>query len=163
MCRAACYFVATVLVVMACLACGSTQAQTPPDNAAGAVFFEKRIRPILAANCYQCHGPEKKRAGLVLDSLPAILRGGDRGPAVLPGKPDESLLIRAVHYGGEPRMPPKGKLPEARIGDLVAWVKMGAPGPNEPRRRLNLSTCESTQMERSPYGSMANELIPPPH
>src|SRR5438046_3064113 len=95
MCRAARFFVAPVLVVMACLACGSAQAQAPSENAAGAVFFEKRIRPIFAANCYQCHGSEKKRAGLVLDSLPAILRGGDRGPAVVPGKPDESLLIRA--------------------------------------------------------------------
>jgi cytochrome c553 len=132
MCRAVRLFVALVLVVVVSSSPVLAQVRPLPQDAAGAAFFEKRIRPILAANCYACHGPEKKRSGLKLDSLPAILRGGDRGPAVMPGKPDESLLIRAVHYGDEPRMPPKGRLSDAQINDLVAWVKMGAPGPNAP-------------------------------
>src|SRR5262245_21560127 len=93
-------------------------ASAPAD--AGVEFFEKRVRPVLAENCYGCHGPRKKRAGLQLDSAGAILRGGDRGPAVVPGKPDDSLLIRAVRYNGELRMPPRGKLGERQIADLTA-------------------------------------------
>lgn len=98
-------------------------------NADGFEFFEKRIRPLLAENCYQCHGPEKQRNGLRLDSRAAILTGGDRGPAIVPGRPDDSRLIRAVRYDDEPRMPPKGKLAEGQIADLAAWVRMGAPVP----------------------------------
>jgi mono/diheme cytochrome c family protein/cytochrome c553 len=95
-------------------------------------FFEKRIRPLLADNCSQCHGPEKQRGGLVLTSRGGALKGGDRGPAVVPGKPDESRLIRAVRYAdADLRMPPKGKLTEAQIADLVAWVAIGAPGPED--------------------------------
>ena len=90
--------------------------------------FRKRIRPLLAENCYQCHGPEKQRNGLRLDSRAAILTGGDRGPAIVAGEPGASRLIQAVRHSDEPRMPPKGKLSEAQIADLVAWVKMGAAG-----------------------------------
>src|SRR4051794_33088197 len=69
---------------------------TPSADPAGIEFFEKRIRPLLAENCYQCHGPEKQRSALRLDSMAAILKGGERGPAVVPGKLDDSLLIRAI-------------------------------------------------------------------
>src|SRR5262245_57867381 len=70
-------------------------------DSGGLEFFEKRIRPLLAENCYQCHGPEKQRNGLRLDSRAAILTGGDRGSAVVPRQPDESRLIQAVRYGDE--------------------------------------------------------------
>src|SRR5262249_55978289 len=71
-------------------------------------------------------------SGLMLNSFPAILKGGDRGPAIAPGKPDQSLLIRAIRYTDDDlRMPPKGKLTDAQIADLVAWVKRGAPGPGD--------------------------------
>jgi hypothetical protein len=90
----------------------------------------------LAENCYQCHGPERQRSKLMLSSLAAILKGGQRGKALVPGKPDESLLIRAVGYGDAMlRMPPRGKLKDGQIADLVTWIKMGAPGPvkaNQP-------------------------------
>ncbi|HWY86968.1 MAG TPA: PSD1 and planctomycete cytochrome C domain-containing protein, partial [Gemmataceae bacterium] len=116
-------------ILLAAASAITVSAQQPPASPAGVEFFEKRIRPLLAANCYQCHGPEKKRAGLTLGTLEGILKGGDRGPAITPGNPDQSLLIRAVYYDGDPRMPPKGRLSEEQIADLVAWVKMGAPGP----------------------------------
>src|SRR5258705_12044060 len=61
-------------------------------------FFEKKIRPLLAENCFKCHGPEKQKAGLRLDSLASIMKGGDSGPAVAPGKPEESLLVEAGGY-----------------------------------------------------------------
>src|SRR6185369_11384812 len=99
-------------------------------DSAGVEFYEKRIRPLFAEHCYACHGPDKQRAGLRLDQVADIVRGGDRGPAIVGDAPEESWLIRAVRYTDDKvRMPPKGKLSDAQIADLVAWVKMGAPGP----------------------------------
>src|SRR3954469_16150846 len=69
-----------------------------PDPAA-TKFFEQKVRPVLATRCFECHGPAKQKGGLRLDSLPTILRGGDRGPAVRPGKPEESPLVTAVRHG----------------------------------------------------------------
>jgi len=97
--------------------------------AAGAApeeFFEKSIRPVLAANCFECHGPRKHKAGLRLDSREAMLAGGDSGPAIVPGAPEKSLLIKAIHYQDEPRMPPKGRLSTKEIAVLTAWIKQGA-------------------------------------
>ena len=96
-------------------------------------FFETKIRPVLADQCYRCHSneAEKLRGGLHLDSRAATLAGGDSGPALVPGKPEESRLIEAIRYGNpDLRMPPKGnKLPEAIIADFVEWVRRGAPDP----------------------------------
>jgi hypothetical protein len=103
---------------------------TPLAKADSAEFFEKKVRPILAENCYQCHGPEKQKAGLRLDSAAAVRKGGESGPPVIPGQVDQSLLVKAVRQAGdEPKMPPKGKLPDAAIADIATWVKMGAPYP----------------------------------
>ena len=92
--------------------------------------FEKHVRPLLVEKCQSCHGSEKAKGGLRLDSGPALLKGGDSGPAVAPGKPTESLLIQAVRQTGELKMPPKGKLKNAEIAHLEAWVKAGAVWPN---------------------------------
>ena len=95
-------------------------------------FFEKQVRPLLAKHCYQCHSVKAKRleAKLLLDSRKGQLKGGDSGPAVVPGDADGSLLIEAVRYESY-EMPPKGKLPDADIATLVRWVDMGAPWPDE--------------------------------
>ena len=96
-------------------------------------FFEKKIRPLLAEKCYACHSAKQKTpmGGLRLDSLAAILKGGDTGPAVRPGD-RESLLLRAVSYKHlELKMPPGGKLSEEEIAELTRWVEMGAPGPKD--------------------------------
>jgi Protein of unknown function (DUF1549)/Protein of unknown function (DUF1553)/Planctomycete cytochrome C len=92
--------------------------------------FEKKVRPLLAARCWQCHGPEKRKGGLRLDSAEAISAGGDSGPAVSPGKPGESRLIEAIAYTGELKMPPKGKLSDAEIAELTEWVRAGAAWPD---------------------------------
>jgi cytochrome c553 len=95
-------------------------------------FFENKVRPVLVAHCYACHSAEasKLKAGLRLDSRAAILKGGDTGPAVVPGQPDESLLIQAVRYKDEDTaMPPKERLPQAQVTDLETWVRMGSPWP----------------------------------
>ncbi len=99
----------------------------PPD---GAAFFEKNVRPMFAARCVSCHGPDKQKGGLRLDSRAALLAGGDRGPAVVEGKPDDSLLVRALGHADELKMPPKAKLPAAEIAAVTEWVRLGAPWPN---------------------------------
>ena len=92
-------------------------------------FFETKVRPILAAQCYSCH-TTSKLGGLRLDSKEGMLSGGVSGPAITPGKPDESLLIRAVRQTEERlKMPIGGKLKPAEIEALTTWVKMGAPWP----------------------------------
>jgi mono/diheme cytochrome c family protein len=95
-------------------------------------FFEKAVRPVLADHCFDCHGPRKQKGGLRLDSRAALLSGGDSGPVVVPGKPDKSLLITAVHYADNPRMPPRNKLKPEQIAALTDWVKQGAPWPAAP-------------------------------
>ena len=92
-------------------------------------FFEKEVRPLLIEKCSGCHGETKPKGNLKLTSRADVLHGGDNGAAVVPGKPDESLLVKAVRYQDEPRMPPKGKLTEKQIGVLEKWVKLGAPWP----------------------------------
>src|SRR3954453_14081446 len=115
---------------------GQTKAAvTAEPNAAGVDFFEKKIRPVLSEKCYKCHSAnaEKIKGGLTLDSRDGIRKGGENGPAVVPGKLEDSLLIEAVRYGNkDTAMPPQkagGKLAESVIKDLEKWVEMGAPDP----------------------------------
>ncbi len=125
-------------------------AQALPKEQAD--FFEQRIRPILADNCYKCHseGAEKIKGGLLLDSRDATLKGGDTGPAVTPGNPGKSLLIQAVHYTDKDlQMPPNNqRLSDGQIADLEKWVKMGAPDPRdhgtgkEHRYRVDLAAAK---------------------
>src|SRR5262245_45123456 len=94
-------------------------------------FFEKRIRPLIVMHCSECHGEGEAKGGLRLISGEAARRGGDSGAAIVPGKPDESLLIEAVGHRGDIKMPPKQKLADAEIADLRRWVEIGAPWPAE--------------------------------
>jgi hypothetical protein len=97
---------------------------------AGIEFFEKKIRPVLATHCYGCHSNSAPavKSLLKLDSREAILKGGSRGPAVVPGKPADSPLLKALRQQG-PKMPPKGPLPDAVVADFEKWVALGAPAP----------------------------------
>ncbi|MBA3441264.1 MAG: DUF1553 domain-containing protein [Pyrinomonadaceae bacterium] len=103
------------------------------ETAEKSEFFEKHVRPVLAANCYACH-TESQSGGLRLDSLQSILKGGNRGPAVVAGKPEESLLIKAVsHLDPHLKMPQGGaKLKDEEIAALNQWVKNGAFWPETP-------------------------------
>ena len=103
----------------------------------GTEFFETRIRPLLAAQCVGCHSVKKNRGGLMLDSPAGFSRGGDTGSVVVPNRPDESLLVKAVRYGDpDLRMPPKGKLSADQVADLERWVASGAvwPADRQPSR-----------------------------
>src|SRR5436305_11069630 len=94
-----------------------------PDDRAGIQFFETSIRPLLSENCYSCHGEKKQKGELRLDSKSAAMRGGELGAVILPGKPDDSLLIKAVKYlDPDLQMPPKKKLSQRQIDDLCKWI-----------------------------------------
>jgi mono/diheme cytochrome c family protein len=96
-------------------------------------FFEKKVRPVLVARCYSCHSNKAKavKGSLKVDSRAALLSGGDSGPAIVPGKQNESLLIEAIQFDSNAnfQMPPKGKLPDHEIAALTEWVRRGAPFP----------------------------------
>jgi hypothetical protein len=111
----------------------SPAAEEVGRDAAGIELFEKKIRPVLVSECYQCHSTaaaaqKKLKGGLLLDSRDAARKGGESGPAVIPGKPDDSLLVKALKHE-DFEMPPKGKLPDAVIADFVKWIELGAPDP----------------------------------
>jgi hypothetical protein len=117
----------------------SIQAETPAKvnesekpSKEGIEFFEKKIRPVLVARCYECHSAEAKKSkgGLLLDTRDGLRNGGDSGAAVVPKHPQDSLLIEAIKHEGL-EMPPKNKLPDSVIADFVKWVEMGAPDPRD--------------------------------
>jgi cytochrome c553 len=116
-----------------CLVFGVLTSRAADLTPAQTQFFESKIRPVLADNCYKCHSQQAERVkgGLLLDTREGTLKGGETGPAVVPGDLDKSLLIKAVRYTDpDLQMPPKDKkLSDAEIADLEAWVKMGAPDP----------------------------------
>src|SRR5262245_8394395 len=124
----------TFLAAVGLLALTGAPLRAAEPDRAGLEFFEKKIRPVLVEHCYSCHSAaaqkaQKLRGGLRLDTAAAVLKGGDTGPAVLPGKPGDSLLCKALLHAEDLKMPPKQKLPEAVIRDFEKWVAMGAPDP----------------------------------
>src|SRR5882672_7312458 len=101
----------------------------------GAALFETKIRPLLSQQCLACHSASSNpvMGGLRLDSRDALVQGGSRGPSIVPGKPEQSLLLRAVrHTEGKLQMPPGGKLKDADIALLTQWIQMGAPWGAQP-------------------------------
>jgi len=108
-------------------------APAPQPSAADLQFFEAKIRPIFAERCYKCHSrlADKIKGGFMLDTREGMLHGGDTGPAIVPGKPEDSLLIDAVGYkDADLQMPPKGdRLSGAQVADLTEWIRRGAPDP----------------------------------
>jgi len=112
---------------------GLSAAESEPTPA-DLEFFEKRIRPLFDQACYKCHstGSEKLKGGLRLDSRAGILQGGDSGPGLIPGRPEQSRLVEALTWGNpDLQMPPKRKLSDEQIADVAAWVQRGAPWPKE--------------------------------
>jgi len=111
--------------------------------AADSDFFEKKVRPVLAEHCFDCHSADAQESGLRVDSLSGMLIGGERGPAIVPGKPDESLLISAVRHSDTLQMPADRKLPQSIIDDLAQWVRDGAAWPDaEPMNVIPKSAVE---------------------
>ncbi len=136
---------------------------------AGVDFFEKKIRPALVDHCYKCHSADAKKlkGGLRLDLKAGWQLGGDSGkPAVVPGKPEESPLIRAIrHDNADEAMPPnQSKLPAYVIADFVAWVKMGAPDPRDGNVEIKRvkQDWETIYAERLKWWSLQPLAVKPP-
>ena len=112
------------------------QAGATEADAEGIAFFEKNIRPVLVENCYKCHSAEARdlKGDLFLDSKQGMLNGGESGPAIVPGQPFRSRLLRAIRRSGELKMPPKSKLPKRVVLNFTRWIKMGAPDPRSTER-----------------------------
>jgi cytochrome c len=96
--------------------------------------YVNTVQPILSKNCYQCHGGDSHRGGLQLDTKERILKGGKDGAVIVPGHPEQSLLVTLIRHEGpadDPRpMPPRSKLSDADIAAVTAWIKAGAAMPN---------------------------------
>ncbi|MDG1892192.1 MAG: PSD1 and planctomycete cytochrome C domain-containing protein, partial [Verrucomicrobiota bacterium] len=120
-----------------CLAFAGALGQGPVHANDGIAFFEEHIRPILVSSCGECHSSTAKKikAGLYLDSRETTLQGGDSGPAIIPGDPNNSLLMRAIRYKEESmEMPPKGRLSDQTIARFETWISIGAPWPEITRK-----------------------------
>lgn len=126
------WLIPVTLVGVVALSSSLGGKESPDDQALQ--LFRERIEPVLKRECFGCHSDEAKevKGGLRLDSRSAAQRGGDSGPAVVPGKVDESLLVLALRHQGGYEMPPdKPPLDEAIIADFVRWIELGAPDPRE--------------------------------
>ncbi len=129
-----CFAVQSLSVVVHASAPPKKQVETPQDeqtsfSAQQLEFFEAKIRPLLVEHCFECHAGENREGELSLDSRAGLMQGGSTGPAIVPGKPEESLLIEAINYEGAYEMPPSNKLKKADIKLLTEWVAQGAAWP----------------------------------
>lgn len=143
----------TVFVLMGMLACGTSRVRAGEEAADSAAmqFFEKKVRPILATRCYECHSQQagKQKGGLRLDDRGAILKGGDSGAAAEPGKVDTSLIVEVIRNNGDGiQMPPTGKLPQSEIDVLVDWVRRGLPHPSAAASKAAKSSIDWEQGRR---------------
>ncbi|HZL34662.1 MAG TPA: DUF1549 domain-containing protein, partial [Tepidisphaeraceae bacterium] len=124
------YKACVAILALALLVASPARGADP--NGLDAQYFEMKIRPLLVERCFKCHSTNaaKLKGGLYADSLGGLLKGGDDGPAVIPGHPEQSRLIEAIGYQNpDLQMPPKGKLPAEQILDLTRWITMGVPWP----------------------------------
>ena len=125
-------FLLTGYCVMAGLLFAQQQAEFPPEAVA---FYDAKVRPVLRANCLPCHTQRNRTSGLSFASRDDLLTGGNRGPGVKPGAPDESLLMAAVEQRGDLKMPPAGRLKDEQIAALREWIERGAPWMARSRQR----------------------------
>ena len=124
------------LATLALLASVQTPAAPAPDPAAAKpAFYTGHVQPILQANCYRCHAGLNHRGGLVLDSRAGLLKGGHDGAVIVPGHPEQSLLVKLIRHEGPPNdpmpMPPRGKLADADILTVEQWVRAGGVMPSD--------------------------------
>ncbi|HVO97905.1 MAG TPA: PSD1 and planctomycete cytochrome C domain-containing protein [Bryobacteraceae bacterium] len=133
-------------------------AQPAPDSSE---FFETKIRPLFAEKCYACH-TETRMGGLQLDSREHFLKGGKSGRIAVPGDPDASVLVKALRYNANPKMPPTGKLAADQIAAVEAWVKAGAVWPANEKAALQ-SPYQITSEQRAFWSFRPAQPAPPPN
>ena len=136
-----------------------------PISAADLQFFEARIRPILADRCYKCHSrlADKIKGGLMLDTREGMLHGGDTGPAITPGKPEDSLIIDAISYRDQDlQMPPKNdRLSGQQVSDLTEWIRKGAPDPRSLVAKGSSSTYGGVGRDHWSFLPVRKQAVPP--
>ena len=118
------------LMILSAFSLDAAQRSAPGFSTEELTFFEKEVRPTLQKNCALCHNDSKRTSGFSVESRESVLRGGNRGPAAVPGNAEQSQLIRAIRFTGELRMPPTGRLPDKEIAVLERWVSLGMPAPS---------------------------------
>ncbi len=165
-----------IIVACLCLVAGNlvaaaepagkvVQQATPTATPEGIVFFEKKIRPVLVANCYQCHSAQaaQVKGELLLDTRAGVQRGGETGAIIVPGDPDGSPLIHALRYADDaPAMPPRKQLPAEVIADFVQWVKLGAPDPREGKSEVVKSQGIDIEKGRQFWAFVPPKATEPP-
>ncbi len=124
-------------------------------------FFESNVRPVLIEHCQKCHGEKKQEGGLRLDSQAALVAGGESGPAIVPGKPDESLIINAIRRAGDLKMPPAAKLSDGEIAALTNWVSLGADWP--PSMAATPLNDQQSRRTHWAFQPIANPVPPAVH
>jgi Protein of unknown function (DUF1553)/Protein of unknown function (DUF1549)/Planctomycete cytochrome C len=146
----------SLIASCAAAASGETDAQREALK-----FFENDVRPLLSNRCYECHGEKKQKGGLRADHISHLKEGGDSGPALVPGKPDESPMIEAIRYKNPDfEMPPKEKLPDAEIAILEKWVALGAPWPETDKAIIGKGGFTDEQRKFWSFQPLA-DLKPP--
>ena len=131
-------FVASLLVIVAPPL--GTAAEVPTFSPQSLEFFEKSVRPVLVEQCFRCHNDKKSVSGLRLDSREAVLKGGDSGPAAVPGDVVKSLIVRAIRHEGDIKMPEKGKLADSQVAAITEWVRQGLPWTPGPSTVVKAAT-----------------------
>ena len=125
-------------------------------------FFENKVRPLLVARCFECHGPEKQKGNVRLDSREVLLKEGDAGPVAVVGKPEESRLIEVLTFQDSVKMPPAGKLSDAEIATLTEWVRLGMPFPKSVAGgSFGPATPEGIAAARKTHWSYQPVALPP--
>lgn len=128
---------ATLAIVAGATLLGRTISAAAPQAAPSSMdLYNTRVQPIFQANCYRCHAGLNHRGGLQMDTQAGLMKGGHDGIVVVPGHPEQSLLVKLIRHEGPPNdpmpMPPKSKLSDADIGAVEAWVRSGAAMPATP-------------------------------
>ena len=141
----------TILGLASSLSCISfipAEEKTPAPTKVQIEFFEESVRPLLVKHCLACHGSKQSKGELRIDTREALLTGGESGEAIVPGKPEESLLIEAINWESL-EMPPKKKLSDSEINQFSKWITMGAPWPKDQPIRPASSASKVTQKDRT--------------
>lgn len=154
------FYVVILGVVGSCVVSTANLSAAETASPAAIEFFEKQVRPLLVENCLGCHGEQKQRGGLRMDSREFLLKGTDNGPGLVPGKPDESRVIQAVRHEGDYSMPPKGKLPQPAIDVLVEWVKQGAVWPASEVPKSVTSTGPDAWKSHWAFQAVGHPTVP---
>lgn len=133
-----------------------------PIPAQERLFFEEQVRPLLVKHCYECHSAESKEIGgkLLLDNRAGVLRGGESGPAVVPGKPEASLLLDAMHYETF-EMPPDKPLPEADVHVIAEWIRRGAWDPRSDAKPAEAKAEVAADADQL-WSFHPRQVVPPP-